>query len=92
MRLALGALAGIVGVVALGVGLSFATPQMLAPAKKAGFPANNCQYCHNSAVPTKDAFKPEDLNDRGKFLRDDMKARNLKTPDFEKLKEFKATK
>jgi len=92
MRLVLGTLAATVSVVAVGVGLSFATPQMLAPAKKAGLPATNCQYCHSTAAPQKDTFKPEELNERGKLLLDDMKARNVKTPDFEKLKDFKPTK
>ena len=70
------------------VGLAEATPLMLTDAKKAGMPAKNCQYCHSEAMPKKDTFKPENLNERGKFLYDDMQARKLKTADLEKLKEF----
>ena len=45
-----------------------ATPEMVAKVKQAGYPAQNCQYCHVSALPKKDTYKPEDLNDRGKWL------------------------
>ena len=45
-----------------------ATPQFFADAKKAGLPAKNCQYCHTVAMPKKETFKPEQLNDRGKWL------------------------
>jgi hypothetical protein len=75
-----------------GVGAALATPQMLTEAKKAGMPAANCQYCHTEALPKKETFKPETLNDRGKFLLTDKQKRNLKSPDLEKLKEFPAAK
>jgi hypothetical protein len=65
-----------------------ANPQMLSEAKKAGMPAKNCQYCHTEAVPKKETFKPESLNDRGKFLLTDMQERKLKAPDVGKLKDF----
>jgi hypothetical protein len=59
-----------------------ATPQMIKQAKDAGFPAQNCQYCHVAAVPKKEGFKPqEDLNERGKWLlseKDKQKAKELK--------------
>ena len=45
-----------------------ATPQMVKQAKDAGFPAQNCQYCHTVAVPKKEGFTPEELNERGKWL------------------------
>jgi len=45
-----------------------ATPQLVKQAKDAGFPAQNCQYCHTVAVPKKEGFKPEELNERGKWL------------------------
>jgi hypothetical protein len=77
------------GVVA---GTALGTPQMLGEAKKAGFPANNCQYCHTQALPKKETFKADELNDRGKFLMADMKQRSLKAPDVGKLKEYKDTK
>lgn len=71
-----------------GVVAAHASPQMLTDVKKAGMPAKNCQYCHTEALPKKDTFKPESLNDRGKFLSSDMKQRSLKTPDLGKLKDF----
>lgn len=49
-------------------------------AKDRGYPANNCQYCHVSKVPTKETFTPADLNERGKWLvaeRDKQKATNV---------------
>ncbi len=67
---------------------AWATSQMLADAKKAGMPAKNCQYCHSQAMPKKETFKPDDLNDRGKFLMTDMQTRNLKKIDIDKLKDF----
>lgn len=88
MKLAIYALAA-VAAIAIGADPSSAKPQTFAEAKKAGIPVTNCQYCHTTAVPKKETFKPEELNDRGKLLWDDMKARNLKTPDVEKLKDYK---
>jgi hypothetical protein len=88
MRLAVCAAAGAIFAVSVGAGATFATPPMVAAAKKAGFPATNCQYCHTEAAPKKDTFKPDALNDRGKFLLADKQQRNLKTVDVEKLKEF----
>jgi hypothetical protein len=58
-----------------------ATPQMIKQAKDAGLPAQNCQYCHVPAVPKKEGFKPEDLNERGKWLlmeKDKQKAKEVK--------------
>lgn len=59
-----------------------ASPQMIKQAKDAGFPAQNCQYCHVSAMPKKEGFKPDDLNERGKWL--------LSEKDKQKAKEVKA--
>ena len=77
---------------ALAAAVASATPQTFVEAKKAGFPATNCQYCHTSPMPKKETFKPDDLNDRGKFLLADMKERNLKTPDLTKLKDYTSEK
>jgi hypothetical protein len=58
-----------------------ATPQMVSQAKAAGFPAQNCQYCHTVTMPKKEGFKPEELNERGKWLlseRDKLKATEVK--------------
>jgi hypothetical protein len=72
----------------IGTGTALGQPPLVAKAKSAGMPAKNCQYCHTEAVPKKETFKPEALNDRGKWLLDDMKARNLKEPDVTKLKDY----
>jgi hypothetical protein len=58
-----------------------ATPQLFSESKKEGLPAQNCQYCHVSKLPKKDSFKPDDLNDRGKWLmteKDKQKAKDVK--------------
>jgi hypothetical protein len=58
-----------------------ATPQMVKQAKDAGFPAQNCQYCHTVAMPKKEGFKPDELNERGKWLlteKDKQKAKDVK--------------
>lgn len=58
-----------------------ATPQMVKQAKDAGMPAQNCQYCHVAAMPKKEGFKPDDLNERGKWLlneKDKLKAKEIK--------------
>jgi hypothetical protein len=58
-----------------------ATPQMVKQATDAGFPARNCQYCHVPAIPKKEGFKPDDLNERGKWLlaeKDKQKAKEVK--------------
>ena len=73
---------------ALAAGQAAAHPQMVSEAKKQGFPAQNCQYCHVSKVPSKSTYKPEDLNERGKWLaaeKDKQKAKDVKV---EWLKEF----
>lgn len=59
---------------------ALANAQIMVKAKDKGYPATNCQYCHVSKVPTKDTFKPDDLNERGKWLvaeRDKQKAKNV---------------
>jgi hypothetical protein len=58
-----------------------ATPQMVSQAKTAGFPAQNCQYCHTVAMPKKEGFTPDELNERGKWLlseKDKQKAKDIK--------------
>jgi len=74
--------------VAVGSTGALATPQLMSEAKKAGVPAANCQYCHTEALPKKETFKPESLNDRGKFLMADQQKRSLKAPDPAALKDF----
>ena len=89
MRLVTGMMAGMIVVALAGPGVSLAQPPTLAEAKKAGFPAKNCQYCHTQALPKKETFKPDTgLNARGKFLLADMQKRSLKKPDVQALKEY----
>ena len=40
------------------------------------------------ALSKKETFKPDTLNDRGKFILKDMQERNAKTGDMEKLKSY----
>ena len=69
------------GLVLLSALPASATPQLLTESKKAGMPAKNCQYCHTAAMPKKESFKPDDLNDRGKWMmaeKDKKKSKDLK--------------
>ena len=59
-----------------------AGPKMVKEAKDMGSPAQNCQYCDTSKVPKKDTFRPDGLNERGKWL--------LAEKDRQKSKEVKA--
>lgn len=82
----------IVGAVAVGVALSAlpaaAHPNLVAKAKSAGMPAKNCQYCHASAMPKKETYKAEDLNERGKWLMSEKDKRQAKDVMAEWLKEY----
>lgn len=69
-----------------------ATPPMIVKAKEKGYPAKNCQYCHVSALPKKDTFKPEDLNERGKFLLTEKDKHKAKDIDVEWLKDYPGAK
>jgi hypothetical protein len=69
-------------------GSAVAGAAIFTKAKEKGYPARNCQYCHVSPVPTKDTFKPDDLNERGKWLvaeRDKQKAKDV---DVDWLKNY----
>lgn len=65
-----------------------ATPQMVKQAKDAGFPAQNCQYCHVAAMPKKEGFKPDDLNERGKWLLSEKEKQKAKDVKPEWLKNY----
>jgi mono/diheme cytochrome c family protein len=65
-----------------------ATPQMVKQAKDAGFPAQNCQYCHTVAVPKKEGFKPDELNERGKWLLSEKEKQKAKDVKPEWLKNY----
>jgi hypothetical protein len=81
----------LLGVVA-GTTPAHATPQMLSQAKSAGMPVKNCQYCHVSAVPKKETFKPDDLNERGKWLISEKDRQKAKDAKGEWLKEYPGQK
>jgi hypothetical protein len=56
--------------------------------KDIGLPAENCLYCHTEKMPKKDTFKPETLNDRGKWLLAEKDKRKAKESDPEWLKDY----
>jgi hypothetical protein len=74
--------------VALAAGSAMADPQLVSKAKAKGYPAKNCQYCHVSKAPKKDTFKPDDLNDRGKWLVTEKDAKKAKAVDVDWLKDY----
>jgi hypothetical protein len=80
---------GVAGTLLICQGPAAADPKMVADAKKAGLPAQNCQYCHSTALPKKETFKAEELNERGKWLVEEKTKRNAKTVDAAWLKEYK---
>jgi len=61
-----------------GTGTAHATLDMQKKAKKAGFPAANCQYCHEEKLPKKDTHK---LNARGTWLAE----QKAKHPDAKEI-------
>jgi hypothetical protein len=65
-----------------------ATPQLLTESKKAGMPAKNCQYCHTVAMPKKESFKADELNDRGKWMVEEKGKKNSKDIKAEWLKDY----
>ena len=65
-----------------------ASPQLVAKAKAAGMPAKNCQYCHTSAMPKKETYTADDLNERGKWLLAEKDKRKPSTVDAGWLKDF----
>jgi hypothetical protein len=69
-------------------GLAAASPPMIAKAKQKGYPAQNCQYCHVSNLPKKETFKPDDLNDRGKWLAAEKDKQKAKEIDVDWLKDY----
>jgi hypothetical protein len=76
-------------VLAIPLASAVADPQLMVKAKQAGFPAQNCQYCHSTALPKKETFKPEDLNERGKWLVDEKTKRKAQEVMVDWLKEYK---
>jgi hypothetical protein len=74
--------------VGIGAGSAVAEPAMIKQAKDAGLPVQNCQYCHTEKVPKKDTFKPEELNERGKWLHAEKEKRKAPKSDAAWLKEY----
>ena len=79
---------GVVLAVSTGIGVASASAPMVKQAKDAGLPAQNCQYCHADKMPKKETFKPDELNDRGKFLVAEKDKRKAPKVDASWLKEF----
>jgi hypothetical protein len=65
-----------------------ASPQLIAKAGEKGYPARSCQYCHVSAMPRKDTFKPDDLNERGKWLVTEKNKQKATDIDVDWLKSY----
>jgi hypothetical protein len=65
-----------------------ATPQLFSEATKQGLPAQNCQYCHVSKVPQKNSYKPDDLNDRGKWLMTEKDKQRATDVEADWLKQY----
>jgi hypothetical protein len=67
---------------------ALAAAPLMVKAKQAGFPAQNCQYCHVSKLPKKEEFKPEDLNERGQWLLAEKQKQAAKEVNVEWLKDY----
>ena len=65
-----------------------ASAALVSKAKAGGYPAQNCQYCHVSKQPKKDTFKPDDLNDRGKWMVAEKDKQKAKQVTVDSLKEY----
>jgi hypothetical protein len=65
-----------------------ATPQLSSEATKQGLPVQNCQYCHVSKAPQKGSYKPDDLNDRGKWLMTEKDKQRSNNVNAEWLKQY----
>ncbi len=68
---------------------SHATLKLQTAAKKAGFPATNCLYCHNEKMPAKGKVTQ---NDRGTYLVQQKDKRKPNEIDVAWLKDFCVTK
>ena len=91
-RSALSGIAGLAAAVSFitvaWLGAASANPKAFVDVKKQGLPAKDCQYCHTTKAPKKETFKPDELNDRGKFLFAEMSKQKLKEPKVEWLKDY----
>ena len=62
-----------------------ANPKIQKDAKKAGFPAATCLYCHNEKMPVKGKVTQ---NERGTYLVQQKETRKPKEVDVAWLKDF----
>jgi hypothetical protein len=67
----------------------FATVDLHKKAKDAGYPVENCLYCHGEKLPKKNAST---YNDRGKWLIAEKEKRGAKTVDVSWLKDYQEKK
>lgn len=77
-------LAGL-GVWLAGTGVATATLPIQKKAKELGYPATNCQYCHEDKLPKKDAHK---FNERGQWLHEQKEKKKAKEVDVAWLKDY----
>ena len=87
-RTALARMAALTFLASMPAGPALASPQLIAKAAEKGLPAKSCQYCHVSAVPRKETFKPDDLNERGKWLAAEKDRQKAKSVDVDWLKSY----
>jgi hypothetical protein len=78
------ALAGL-GTWLAGTGVATATLPIQKKAKELGYPATNCQYCHEDKLPKKDAHK---FNERGHWLHEQKEKKKAKEVDVAWLKDY----
>ena len=78
------ALAGL-GVWLAGAGVATATLPIQKKAKELGYPATNCQYCHEDKLPKKDAHK---FSERGQWLHEQKEKKKAKEVDVAWLKDY----
>jgi hypothetical protein len=73
------------GVLLAGAASSQASLKLQKSAKEAGFPVENCLFCHNEKMPAKGKAT---YNARGEFLTKQKEAKKAKEVDVAWLKEF----
>ena len=84
MRLLPGALASLAVLAVMTAGEATADPALMVKAKEKGYPAQNCQYCHGSTLPT--------LNERGQWLASEKKKQSAQAVDVDWLKTYPGDK
>lgn len=86
---------GLVGILAFWAawialaGVSSANLSIQKKAKELGYPATNCQYCHNEKLPKKGAMSH---NERGKWLLAEKTKQGAKEVDPAWLKDYPGDK